>query len=50
MTPAIAHNAANTPGYEPPNAGNTENASGTVRADDEKVEAEKPDFDKDLDF
>ena len=50
MTPAIAHNAANTPGYEPPNAGNTENASGTVRADDEKVEAEKPDFERDLDL
>ena len=49
MTPAIAHNAANTPGYEPPNAGNTESVRDALGAD-EKAEAEKPDFERDLDL
>ena len=56
MSPAIAHNGPNTPGWEPPSAGNS--ASGALRADEvtgnaeraSGADEEKPDFEGDLDL
>ena len=63
MTPAIAHNGPNTPGWEPPNASNTEggayngsnteggayNGAGGDSVGD-KDKPDKPDFEGDLDL
>ena len=52
MSPAIAHNGPNTPGWEPPNASNTEGGGGAYSAGGDSVgdNEDKPDFEEDLDL